>query len=322
MPFLVTAPQSQPASAPLVRPDQRRLEFESLDGQSAFPFDANVFITDGLEGIDVPPRAVAETGGGAGLPRLDTIRDAPADMMLPLLLLGDYRDSLGQLARLRRFFDVWQVDYRRTDGTFDLVAYDDGGARRRRCFYTGGLEGRYDDSSRGPGWMVRGLDLRSVWPYWRGETWTTGVVRLPVATPFLSAVGASPFGQQRLASSLVLGADMDVFVPGEVPSPAVVSLLGPLTSATITSSSGLRFKVGALGEGDHLLIDTGRDRRVVLNGGAVNSGSALIGRGAQWEPLSPGRTTVTFNLLGATPLTTAEVYGEALYQSPWASEYP
>lgn len=332
MPILASLRPAAPRPV-YVPPQPRRLEFQSLDGATRFVFDSRVEILSDVKGLEVPPREISTSGAGpGGMPRIDVIQDQPADTSMILLGRGTRRQLRGDFERLRRFLDHRRVDYALQDGTFDLVAVDEDGREfLRRCAYKSGLEGDYgNDKLHGEQQRQKWpLVLTSVWPYWRGEQWTTGVVQLPRAEPFFSTDPEKAlFGQQRLGASRVLGDQTPVDVRGNVDSLAAIELKGPFTSARIRELARadnprkdlLDFTVGTLGETDRLVIDTGRQPRRVLNDGATNSGAALIGRGQTWAPLSPGRTYLSFDLLGPTEATSAEVSGQALYESPWVSE--
>lgn len=323
MPFLVTgstlpAPSSPlSVTAPVV--DDRRLELESLDATRVFTFDGvNCFVMEGVEGLDVPPRELTMSRSGQGVTRLDVVEDTTRDVFVPLFLSGaDHLGLLRVLSRLRGFMDHRGVDYRWADGTFDLVAYTGGSGRRLRCAYKDGLG---NTSSTLGDWVSVGLNLVAVWPFWRGVPWSTPVVRLPEAAPFLSnnPVNVWP---RKLTRSTALGEAMPVTVGGDVPTAAVIELWGPTTTTTVSSPAGLSVVVSALGAGEHLRVDSGRNRDVALNG-VSQSGWGKIARGARWDPLPPGGTTVTIEVTGATASSAAVVYGESLFESPWDERTP
>lgn len=323
MPILVPAPYHAPPK-PRINTIPRRLEFQTIDGTERFEFDQslNIEIMANVKGLEVPPRETKYTDSGTSLPRIQSIQDQPAETELVTLWRGERGVLAREAVRLRDFLNHRMVDYRRYDGTFDLVSIDeDGVTLKRRCAYKSGLEGDFsgDILQTGIQRLTRLMVLGSVWPYWRGEEWSTGEVRLPIPSSWLSITGQAKFGHQRLSASRVLGRPIPVSVGGKVPSPPILEFHGPFTSAAVTSNSGLSFSVKALGANDSLFIDTGRDRRAELNGLGVNSGAALIQRGAQWLPLLPGGATITVTMIGADPTSSVLVHGTALHESPYGT---
>jgi hypothetical protein len=157
------------------------------------------------------------------------------------------------------------------------------------------------------------LELLAVDPYWHGLEWSTPVVTLPAADPFLSNNPADAF-PRKLTPSIALGEEMPLLIPGDVASSAVVELIGPLTSALITSPAGLNVSVGALSAGQVFVLDTGRTKRALLNG--VNAWDK-VGQSPQWRPLAPGLTTISIEVADATSATAARVYGTSLWETAW-----
>jgi len=293
--------------------DDRRLEFLSLDGSTVFPWGGfDTFVMAGLEGTGVAPREVLVSRLGSGVSRLDEIRDTPRDVPFPVFVAGADHLAVEDLKRqLRDLFDFRVVNYQGLDGTFDLAAVQSGEVRRLRCAYRDGLGESYGDGS--PDWVRLPLLLTAVDPDWHGSEWSTPTVRLPTPWPFLSPVGSlnQPL---RITSSVALGADMPVRVTGDIPSPAVIELGGPLTTATISSPDGLSVVVGSLTVGQVFRLETGRRKRALLNGA---SSWGKVSSGPQWRPLPPGQTTISVEVTGATQATYARVFGDSLWQTPW-----
>lgn len=310
--------QLTPSKPVVVVPiDDRRLEFESLDGVDLISWSGGEWIVrSGISGLDVPPRnVIRDTVPGLPGSRLIEIRDLEREVFLPVTTRPDdrdYRSNLKQLAMLRSFMDYRTSDYTAADGTFDLVAYSDSGRRTLRCTYLEGLEGDYGADVMFSSWRMLGITLLAVDPYWHGEQWSTPVVGLPTPQPFLSNdPAAHPWG---LAPSVALGTGMPVTVTGDVPSPAMIELIGPSTSTRISSPGGLDVTIGAVADGQVVTVNTGRRKQVLLDGVPAWT---LLGDSPQWRPLPPGDTTVSIQILGASPATRARVYGTALWESAW-----
>jgi hypothetical protein len=316
MPFLIDLTTGPPVLEST--DDDRRLEFWSLDGASVIDWCGEEFIAQqGAQGLDLGPREVIrqQVQGLAGS-RLVEIRDLEREVFLPLWVRANdrnYRTNLLQLRELRGFLDYRDRDYATAQGTFDLVAISGpGGTRRLRCTLLEGMEGDY---GRGAfqSWRTIGLRLLAVDPHWHGEQWSTPSVTLPEPIPFLSDSLAYPF-PRAISGSLALGANMNIGIPGDLPSPAVVEIFGPADSAHVTSSSGLDVHIGGVASGQTLIVDTGRTRQVLLDGSPA---WGLLGPSPRWVPLPPGQSSVTITVTGATTATSARVFGETRWQTAW-----
>jgi hypothetical protein len=303
-----------PVPVPL---DDRRLEFRSLNGTDTIEWTGSEWIIQsGIQGLDVPPRdLVTEQVPGMDGARLREIRTGARTVVLPFFVYGD--DGVGlthraQLARLRRFIDYRDRDYAGAEGTFDLVAVGLGGERLLRCTYVDGMEGVAGISSgSGPHWSTFDAKLLAVQPYWRGQQWSTPtVVTGTGASAFLSNSLLFP---RQISGSVALGENMHVNVGGDVPSPPMIELDGPFSTVTITSPQGLNISVGAVASG-RLLIETGRRRRVTLDGVPAWQ---LVGDSPRWQPLPPGEATISIVATGATSSTAARVFGTSLWETAW-----
>lgn len=298
--------------------DDRRLEFAALDGSDLISWSDDAWIARvGLTGIDIPTREIIRQRV-PGLPgsRLVEIRDDEREVFVPVwtrALDRDYRTNLAQLARVRGMLDYRAGTYADDDGTFDLVAHSSNGRRSLRCTYVDGLEGDYSSGAAYSTWRIFGLRLLAVDPYWHGQPWSTPVVALPAPAPFLSNDPADAF-PRALGASVALGANMPVTVGGDVPSPAVIEITGPATSTHITSPQGLDITIGAITGGHTLLIDTGRRRRVLLDGSPAWT---LLGDSPQWRALPPGEASISVQVTGADTDTRARVYGDSLWETAW-----
>ncbi len=240
------------------------------------------------------------------------------EAIIPLFVIDDAGTGphLDQLATVRSFMDYRATpDFAELEGTVDLRATGQGGdTRRLRCTYVDGMEGAEGASvGGGSNWSMFDVKLLAVDPYWHGVEWSTPVVQLPGAAPFLSNNAADGFPRQ-ITASVAIGEDMTVRVPGDVPSPAVVELLGPADATVITSPSGLNVTIGALAAGEQFVLDTGRTKRALLNGVPAWE---LVGQSPQWRPLTPGSTTISVEVVGANDQTRARVYGTALWETAW-----
>lgn len=301
--------------------DDRRLEFRSINGtrevQWNLPGGRSLAVLDTALGLDVPPREVyRDRVPGLDGSRIRHIRTDEREVFLPLLVRSPDRDwtwVLDKLAEVRALQDYRQVNYSDEDGTFDLIAVARGQERRLRVTYLDGMEGDYGQDRNLPELRLFGLKLLAVNPYWQGVQWTTRQVSLPTPVPFLSNNGADAF-PRKITASVALGSDMPLVIPGDVPSPAVVELVGPCTETVITSPAGLNVTIGALTEGQTFILDTGRRKSALLNGVPTWE---LVGQSPQWHPLPPGETTISVQMTGATELSKARVYGAALWEAAW-----
>lgn len=315
MPILVTLVTDEKVVIP--RPvDDRRLDFRSLDGEEILSWTGSEYvIMSGIQGLRLAPNEVIyEKVPGLDGARLREIRTDVRHVVIPFAVFGSTpRQHLEQLDAINGYVDFRDRDYVASEGTFDLVASGGGASRYLRCTYLDGMEG-VEGVANGNGGDYSTFDanLLAVDPHWRGQEWTTPVVKLPTPRPFLSNNPAShPWG---LSSSIALGADMPVLVGGNVPSPAVIELSGTSTLTHITSPQGLDITVGATGPGDTLLIDSGRRKRVLLNG--VKAWD-LLGDSPQWPPMNPGANTISVEITGADTDTRARVYGTSLWKTAW-----
>ncbi len=323
MPIFAKVTTPTPSRPRFVYPvDNRRLEFRSPDGSEVVKWNAagdrSTLILDTATGLDVPPRDVlTDQVPGMDGARLRLIRTRERQVFLPLLvraLDGDWAWVLDKMAEIRSLQNYRLRDYVSEEGTFDLVATRDGYPERTlRATYLEGMEGDYGSGVYMPDWRIFGIKLLAVDPYWHGREWSTPTVSLPSPMPFLSNDPADAFPRQ-ISASVALGEDMSLTIPGDVPSPAVIELTGPADQTVITSAAGLDVTIGALADGDHFVLDTGRVKTATLNG---VSDWSKVGTSPQWRPFRPGETSISMVVTGATSETRARVYGRALWETPW-----
>lgn len=315
MPILVTLATDDGVVIPRAV-DDRRLDFRSLDGESILSWTGNEYvIMSGIQGLRLAPNEVIyEKVPGLDGARLREIRTDPRTVVIPFAVFGSSpRAHLEQLDAINAYVDFRTVDYVTAEGTFDLVASAGGSSRYLRCTYLDGMEGVEGIANgNGPDFSTFDANLLAMDPHWRGQEWTTPIVKLPTPRPFLSDdPDAHPWG---LSSSVALGADMPVLVGGNVPSPAVIELTGPADETHITSPQGLDITIGAIDAGDTVIIDSGRRKRVLLNG--VKAWT-LLGDSPQWPAMSPGANTISVVITGADTDTRARVYGTSLWKTAW-----
>lgn len=313
--------------APVIRADvdRRRLDFVDVATSTRLPiFDGSDGSTtyvslSGLTGLRMAPRSFTEREyPGMDGARIEQIRRAPRDVVIPMYV--EAKDQL-ILTHLEQLEDLAQGmsydfnDYADDDGTLDLIATgQDGSTRRLRCFYVDGMEGAEGFSaSNATYWSMFDVKLRAVDPLWHGEQWSTPSVGLPTPDPFLSDDPVDEW-PRRLAPSVAIGADMPLSIPGKVPSPANIELIGPAASTHITSPRGLDVTIGAIGVGDVFVLETGRTKRALLNG---EDAWTKVGTSPKWRPLAPGQTTISIEMSGATEASRARVYGDSLFESAW-----
>lgn len=307
---------NDPGTPTPVPVDDRRLEFRTIDGAQSIEWTGDEWIIQsGISGLDVPPRdVITEEVPGMDGARLREIRTGTRTVVLPFFVTSANESAAShraQLTRIRRMIGYRGRDYAGLEGTFDLVAVAEGGERLLRCTYVDGMEG-VAGVARGSGayWSTFDAKLIAVQPYWRGQEWSTATVGTGLGAPFVSETAPWP---RSIAGSVALGEDMRVTVGGDVPSPPIIELIGPFDSARITSPQGLDITVGAV-EAGRLLIETGRRRRVTINGTAA---WALIGDSPRWHPLPPGEAVISIVATGATTATSARVHGTSLWETAW-----
>jgi hypothetical protein len=325
VPILARAGATVPTTTGHVEPDPRfndtrRLDFRSLSGD-VLAWDSPSWIPrTGIEGLHMPPREVVR-GQVPGLTGslLTEIRDVERLVSFPVFVGSDdgHRAHLDQLARLQSFLDFTGVDYAAAGGTFDLVATSASGVRSLRCAYLEGMEGSEGVDS-GVWWASFGLRLLAVDPYWHGEAWSTRTLRVPGPLGWLSAANGTytatwPGG---ITNSLVIGAGMPVDVTGDAPPWPTIEVAGPATTFRAQTSSGLDvLLVGGLAAGETLRVVTDpRGRDVTFNG--VRDWSR-VAPGDRWEPMRPGRSTVTLTMADATEASSARLFGESLFKRAW-----
>lgn len=317
MPILASFVRTATARRALVSDENRSIDFRSIDGETTVEWDGVfVRILAGALGLDKPPVEVTRDRY-PGLPgaRLRQVSDLEKQVFLPLLVTAapeDWRGLNKRLAQIRSMVDYRDGDYRANEGSFDLIATADGVERRLRCEYLDGMEGNYAEDAALPEWRRFGLSLLAVDPYWKGKGWTTPTVSLPESNPFLA--NDAPAHPLRLSSTVAIGTDMPVFVPGDIASPAVIELIGPATTTHITSPSGLDVTIGALTAGQLFVLDTGRNRAATLGGVAAWD---KVGTSPRFRPLAPGGTTISIEMSGASADSRARVYGDALWETAW-----
>jgi hypothetical protein len=283
VPILARAGATVPTGTGHVTPDPRfndtrRLDFRSLTGDT-LAFDTASWIPrTGIEGLHMPPREVVR-GQVPGLTGslLTEIRDVERLVSFPV-----------------------------------FVGSDDG-----HRAHLEGMEGSEGVDS-GVWWASFGLRLLAVDPYWHGEAWSTRTLRVPGPLGWLSAANGTytapwPGG---ITNSLVIGANMPVDVTGDAPSWAAAEVVGPATTFRAQTSSGLDVSlVGGLAAGETLRVVTDpRGRDVTFNG--VRDWSR-VAPGDRWEPMLPGRSSVTLTMADATEASSARLFGESLFKRAW-----
>lgn len=297
--------------------DSRSLAFRSLDGADLLPFRGREWIArKGIEGLDlIDPEITESVIPGMDGTVIDDITYGSRKIMLPIFIASDssHAQYLLNRGRLRALFNPRGVDYRRTGGTFDLVAYSTPGdeiiERSLRCMYAGGWPGSLARDQAGTYWESIGLDLLAVQPYWRGTPWETPIIRKS------ADVGWFPGWPGELSSSRALGADIPVQVGGEVPSWPSVDLSGPATSVLITAP-GVSISIPTgLAVGEAATIVTNPRGRTVLFDGV--KGWERVAPSDRYAPLAPGAQLINVTLVGATSDTWARVYGDTLYETAW-----
>ena len=294
--------------------DSRWLEFRSLNGQSLIPFTGREFIAAwGMTGMDVPPVEVVEgfVPGEDGS-FIDDVRVGSRKVGLPIYVASDssHLGFLQNKAAIRAMLNHRGHDWRKNDGTFDLVAHSALGERSLRCMYLDGMGGEWSQDSTGSWWESFGLQLLNARTYWYGERWSTPPLRLPVPTE--SFFGAFP---PQLSPSAALGSPFSIDIPGDAPTWARVDAVGPCASLLVTAP-GLNVSVPAgLAAGEEMTLITSPRGRTALFSGVKQW--SRIGADTRYDKLTPGDAKVTISMPEATSASSASVSGDSLYLSPW-----
>jgi hypothetical protein len=313
LPLLRGFPVSETPRIPdTTRLDTRTLAFRTLDGDYPFPATGReFFFMPDLDGLDlVDPEIIYRTVPGMDGALISEIRTPVRELSLPLFLSSDsshahyldYRDALAGLFTRRR------VDYRRLGGTFDLVASSLRGERYLRCTYTGGMKA-IKRPGEGSYWAKLPISAVAVQPYWVGEGWETPVLRQPDDPDFFASFPG------ELSSSMALGT-FPLTVAGDVDSWPTFDIIGPSTSVTVSSSSGLSFTIpAALASGEVVQVVTDPRARTALFDGVKDW--ARVGATTTWRPLPPGDQELTVAVTGTSTNTQVQVRGSTFWERPW-----
>lgn len=295
--------------------DSRSFAFRSLDGDTLLPCTGSEFIAMwGAQGLDVPdPEIVEGFVPGMDGSVIDDITTPSRKVLLPLWIGSDsgHRVYLNNRAALRRLFDHRRVNYSRTDGTFDLVAYSELGERSLRCAYQTGMAGDWAQDSSGSYWERLGLSFLAVRTHWYGVRWTSPIIRKPAGINFFASF------PPRLSSTGAFGTDVPVLVDGEVDSWPRIDLIGPADSVLI-EAPGLHIEIpGGLTAGEVAVINTDpRPGQTEATFDGV-SGWQRIGPVFSRAPLAPGVNPMTIALPNATTATQAVLSGDSKWLTPW-----
>lgn len=317
MPILVV--QTQPKDPDDARPAPEQcptLTLRTLDGGDVMPLGVYGYVVRAqCQGLDLAPREVVRRRvPGMSGSRIVSVDDLERVVRLPLWLSstdGRIRSVLTSLARIDEMADWRGLDYVTAEGTFDLVATDPdvNGARYLRVTYVDGMEGDYDTSTAYPGWRIFGLTLLAVDPDWIGDEWSTPVLRIPTLMPFLTAsTQILPFGAKLVNQLSTIGSETLVRVGGNLPAHPLIEVTGPATSVHATGPDGMDVTLGAVTAGQTVVLDTGRRKRLLLNGAVAPA--SLLGAWPKWGTgLVPGDARITIDVVGPGLATTARVYG-------------
>lgn len=275
------------------------------------PTGREFFFRSGTEGLGLGPREVIRNSQmGVDGTRLQEIRYAERPIFLPLFVKSDssHAEYLDSVDALDSLFEHEGIDLDE-DGTLDLVATSLRGTRTLRCVYLEGREGSMHPTERGI-WGSWGIRLVACRPHWSGGEWSTPRVRQGNRYPFPGALGDG-FG-----SAQALSENMAVDVPGNIRSWPSVEVVGPATSVTITSESGLSVTVPAgVAGGETFILNTDPRGRAALFNGVKD-----------WTRVGPldaygqgflGAQSINITVAGTNSATAARVYGTSWWSKPW-----
>lgn len=295
--------------------ESRTISFRSLDGTQFLPCTGREFVAmQGILGFDLVTPNIVEAGvPGMDGTRITDITYGSRDVSFPMFLAStsSHLQYLSNRATLRRLFNPRAVDYRTTDGTFDLVSTSGNPAnpqsRSLRCTYKGGWEGSREQDRSGAWWEKVVFDFLAVQPYWKGTPWSTEIISVPAAVSFFGTFPPS------LSSSRALGSDIAITVPGDAPSWLSVDLVGPASSFTVTAP-GLSLSVPAgLGSGETATLVTDPRGRTMKFNGVTNW--ARVAPSDRYRLFLPGDATINVTLTGATAASSARVYGDTFFET-------
>lgn len=319
MPILATGiPVTRLAA---LRPDpealyacSQRLWFRDLDGNDLVKWTGvERFVQRGMRGLDEPPLTlITSTQPDVDGALLDDIKVGVRELMLPLFLesRGDEEAFLVARDNVHQLVDFRQVDFKTNDGTFDLVGSSARGERLLRCTYVSGLEGDNSDEAAGLWYEAFPLTLWAVQPNWRGDDWSTPVIRIPSADTWF---GTWP-GQ--LSSSVALSKPMAIDIGGDAPSWPKAEVMGPATTVLISAGDGFSLSIPAgLASGEFLTLESDPRRASVLFDGAPSWGR--VAADFRTDAFLPGTRVVSIDVAGATGQTYARVHGTNMHRRPW-----
>jgi hypothetical protein len=295
--------------------DTRTVTLESLDGTIVIHLNttAEEILTGGATGLGVPPVSVS-TSTTPGMPGswIDEVSELEREVFLPL----EFASEVSQaefFARMKRLRSVVIPEWSTVDvtepGTFRLVISSSVGERALTVLYKSGLEGKWGGGDSGARWERFGLVLLAVDPYWRA--------REPVElefeagagdVAFLSTSASDPWPRQ-LSASVAIGANMEIYVDGDVPVWPVVTVLGPASFAELTwPDADVRVPQG-VPTSSALVLSTDPRRRTARLDGAIAWNR--IAFDSTVAPLRPG-----VNIINASVGTSGADTGLVLSWTP------
>ena len=318
MPIIVPVNTQGGPAIPRVMEAVPSLDFRSLDGSQLVTWDGDEWIPRaGLTGVDRTPIEVLRDRE-PGLPgsRISQVSDLERDVIMPVRLrAGDQSQTRvrDMLRALRRVSDHRRVNVAAEDGAFDLVARLGDQERSLRVTLVEGLEGDYSSGQYyAGGWQILALHMLAVDPYWRGDLWSTPVVRPPAGVTYLDDDGNPGFSWTVVPAS-ALGSAMPVPVTGDVDSSWTLTLTSPWTQTRVRSPQGISVTVGAvLQPGRTFRLDTGRRVRALLDG---QDAWDLVADPVLTPPLPPGEALVTIEMDGAAATSSAVLSGVSRWES-------
>jgi len=263
----------------------------------------------GSTGLGVAPVLVV-TEGSPGVPgsAIADVMTLERPVAMPLLLSGDTDGSA--LQAMRDLTDPTQGMTR--DGNFRLVCSVDGaGARHLELGYRGGLEGNGSDTVTTASRVV--LDLVAPLPFAQDRNESSQDFSLADSvTPFLGG----NWGSIGLSTSHLLSSGGPIELFSAVPVWPTFTITGPVSSAHITSDTGMDVQVtSAIADGQVLTIVTDPRRRSIRLGDAPAAG--MLARGSRFVPFALGTSILTVDAPGATQASKLRLSWRGLHRSLW-----
>jgi hypothetical protein len=265
----------------------------------------------GITGLGAPPRKLVTKPLPAGGVQVTHLNIDAGQIAIPLHIVHPTQQGFYALRdRLRAALHPTRsgrpapgaLVYTRVDGT----------ARQLEAICTAAPEDRDIDKSgpTGQPWQATVLEFLAPDPYWSDVT--------PLRVEFTPPLASSFLGRFWTVSPQRVRGDTQVVNDGQVDAYPIWSITGPADSVHIANvSTGGAFTFQRrLGEGEQILIDTGRGRQAVRSADGANRMAALDWPAASLWALIPGANDVRIQMANPGPGAAVVVEFRRRYEGP------